>query len=109
VPADRSTDIRPGDVVKVPHHHSWPMWANLLYALLGRGGHGRHGGPLSSRRFAPPASLIYKGRHNHNPVLKPNAVVTLGNVEIGNAKKLTIIAGPASWKAAAMPIDMAGR
>ena len=31
---------------------------------------------------------------NPNPVVTPNSIVTLGNVEIGNAKKLTIIAGP---------------
>jgi hypothetical protein len=31
---------------------------------------------------------------NHQPVAKPNSVISLGNVEIGNAKKLTIIAGP---------------
>jgi hypothetical protein len=40
-------------------------------------------------------------------------VVSLGPeaspVEIGNAKKLAIIAGPASWKAAAMPSTWRGR
>src|SRR5258707_7480835 len=45
---------------------------------------------------------------NHNPVLKPNSVVTLGNVEIGNAKKLTIIAGPCQLESRSHAFDMAG-
>jgi len=45
---------------------------------------------------------------NHNPVLKPNAVVTLGNVEIGNAKKLAIIAGPCQLESRSHAFDMAG-
>jgi len=49
---------------------------------------------------------------NHNPVLKPNAVVSLGPeaspVEIGNAKKLTIIAGPCQLESRSHAFDMAG-
>jgi len=45
---------------------------------------------------------------NHNPVLKPNSVVTLGNVEIGNAKKLVIIAGPCQLESRSHAFDMAG-
>jgi 2-dehydro-3-deoxyphosphooctonate aldolase (KDO 8-P synthase) len=45
---------------------------------------------------------------NPNPVVTPNSVVTLGNVEIGNAKKLTIIAGPCQLESRAHAFDMAG-
>ena len=49
---------------------------------------------------------------NHPPVLKPNAVVTLGPeaspVEIGNAKKLAIIAGPCQLESRSHAFDMAG-
>jgi 2-dehydro-3-deoxyphosphooctonate aldolase (KDO 8-P synthase) len=45
---------------------------------------------------------------NHNPVLKPNSVVTLGNVEIGNTKKLAIIAGPCQLESRSHAFDMAG-
>src|SRR3954470_13219747 len=49
---------------------------------------------------------------NHQPVAKPNAVVTLGpeshRVEVGNAKKLTIIAGPCQLESRAHAFDMAG-
>ncbi|HKU53949.1 MAG TPA: 3-deoxy-8-phosphooctulonate synthase, partial [Rhizomicrobium sp.] len=45
---------------------------------------------------------------NHNPVLKPNSVVSLGNVEIGNAKKLAIIAGPCQLESRSHAFDMAG-
>ena len=40
--------------------------------------------------------------------MNPNPVVTLGNVEIGNAKKLTIIAGPCQLESRAHAFDMAG-
>ena len=43
-----------------------------------------------------------------HPVVAPNSVVTLGNVEIGNAKKLTIIAGPCQLESRAHAFDMAG-
>lgn len=45
---------------------------------------------------------------NHAPVLKPNSVVSLGNVEIGNAKKLSIIAGPCQLESRSHAFDMAG-
>src|SRR5882757_5934167 len=45
---------------------------------------------------------------NHNPVLKPNSVVTLGNVRIGNAEKLAIIAGPCQLESRGHAFDMAG-
>ena len=49
---------------------------------------------------------------NHNPVLKPNSVVTLGpdsnRVEIGNDRKLAIIAGPCQLESRAHAFDMAG-
>ncbi|MCX7282138.1 MAG: 3-deoxy-8-phosphooctulonate synthase, partial [Alphaproteobacteria bacterium] len=45
---------------------------------------------------------------NQNPVVTPNSVVRLGNVEIGNAKKLTIIAGPCQLESRAHAFDMAG-
>ena len=45
---------------------------------------------------------------NHTPVLKPNSVVSLGNVEIGNAKKLAIIAGPCQLESRSHAFDMAG-
>src|SRR3954463_1199930 len=45
---------------------------------------------------------------NHQPVAKPNSTVTLGNVEIGNAKKLSIIAGPCQLESRAHAFDMAG-
>src|SRR5262245_22069495 len=45
---------------------------------------------------------------NHNPVLKPNEVVSLGNVDIGNARKLAIIAGPCQLESRAHAFDMAG-
>ena len=49
---------------------------------------------------------------NHQPVAKPNPVVTLGPeghpVEIGNAKKLTIIAGPCQLESRGHAFDMAG-
>jgi 2-dehydro-3-deoxyphosphooctonate aldolase (KDO 8-P synthase) len=40
--------------------------------------------------------------------MSPNPVVTLGNVEIGNAKKLTIIAGPCQLESRSHAFDMAG-
>src|SRR3954463_9496163 len=40
--------------------------------------------------------------------MNPNPVVTLGNVEIGNAKKLTIIAGPCQLESRGHAFDMAG-
>src|SRR5437868_2534588 len=40
--------------------------------------------------------------------MNPNPVVTLGNVEIGNAKKLTIIAGPCQLESRNHAFDMAG-
>ena len=44
----------------------------------------------------------------HPAVYAPNSVVTLGNVEIGNARKLTIIAGPCQLESRAHAFDMAG-
>src|SRR3984957_4197124 len=43
-----------------------------------------------------------------HPGAKPNFVVKLGNVEIGNAKKLAIIAGPCQLESRAHAFDMAG-
>ena len=43
----------------------------------------------------------------HAPT-QPNAVVKAGNVEIGNAKKLSIIAGPCQLESRAHAFDMAG-
>ena len=40
--------------------------------------------------------------------MNPNATVTLGNVRIGNAQKLTIIAGPCQLESRAHAFDMAG-
>jgi 2-dehydro-3-deoxyphosphooctonate aldolase (KDO 8-P synthase) len=40
--------------------------------------------------------------------MNPNPVVTLGNVEIGNARKLTIIAGPCQLESRSHAFDMAG-
>jgi 2-dehydro-3-deoxyphosphooctonate aldolase (KDO 8-P synthase) len=40
--------------------------------------------------------------------MNPNHVVTLGNVEIGNAQKLTIIAGPCQLESRSHAFDMAG-
>src|ERR1700712_189144 len=40
--------------------------------------------------------------------MNPNPVVTLGNVEIGNAQKLTIIAGPCQLESRSHAFDMAG-
>src|SRR6201996_3008657 len=39
---------------------------------------------------------------------QPNAVVTAGNVEIGNDRKLVIIAGPCQLESRAHAFDMAG-
>src|SRR5580698_414560 len=44
---------------------------------------------------------------NHQPVAKPNSVVTLGHTEVGNAKKLSIIAGPCQLESRAHAFDMA--
>src|SRR3954469_18462110 len=43
----------------------------------------------------------------HAPT-QPNAVIRAGNVEIGNAKKLAIIAGPCQLESRAHAFDMAG-
>src|ERR1700761_7724669 len=43
---------------------------------------------------------------NHQPVAKPNSVVTLGHTEVGNAKKLSIIAGPCQLESRAHAFDM---
>jgi 2-dehydro-3-deoxyphosphooctonate aldolase (KDO 8-P synthase) len=40
--------------------------------------------------------------------MNPNSTVTLGNVEIGNAQKLTIIAGPCQLESRSHAFDMAG-
>jgi 2-dehydro-3-deoxyphosphooctonate aldolase (KDO 8-P synthase) len=40
--------------------------------------------------------------------MNPNSTVTLGNVEIGNAEKLTIIAGPCQLESRSHAFDMAG-
>src|SRR5580698_8983707 len=45
---------------------------------------------------------------NHQPVAKPNSVVTLGHTEVGNSKKLAIIAGPCQLESRAHAFDMAG-
>ena len=45
---------------------------------------------------------------NHQPVAKPNAVATLGHTEVGNARKLAIIAGPCQLESRAHAFDMAG-
>src|SRR5215471_5239347 len=45
---------------------------------------------------------------NTHPVAKPNPVVKLGSVEIGNAKKLSIIAGPCQLESRSHAFDMAG-
>ncbi|HEX3755408.1 MAG TPA: 3-deoxy-8-phosphooctulonate synthase [Rhizomicrobium sp.] len=39
---------------------------------------------------------------------KPHATITLGNVEIGNARKLSIIAGPCQLESRSHAFDMAG-
>ena len=45
---------------------------------------------------------------NHQPVAKPNSVVTLGHTEVGNGKKLAIIAGPCQLESRSHAFDMAG-
>ncbi|MBN9554255.1 MAG: 3-deoxy-8-phosphooctulonate synthase, partial [Alphaproteobacteria bacterium] len=45
---------------------------------------------------------------NTHSVLHPNAVVKLGAVEIGNARKLAIIAGPCQLESRSHAFDMAG-
>src|SRR6201995_5993884 len=45
---------------------------------------------------------------NHQPVAKPNSVVHLGHTEVGNGKKLSIIAGPCQLESRAHAFDMAG-
>src|SRR5215813_9876692 len=45
---------------------------------------------------------------NTHPVAKPHSVVKLGHVEVGNAKKLSIIAGPCQLESRAHAFDMAG-
>src|SRR4051794_39719898 len=49
---------------------------------------------------------------NTHPVAKPHAVVKLGpgphHVEVGNAKKLSIIAGPCQLESRGHAFDMAG-
>ena len=45
---------------------------------------------------------------NTNPVIRPNAIVKLKSVEIGNALKLAIIAGPCQLESRGHAFDMAG-
>src|ERR1700749_470979 len=45
---------------------------------------------------------------NHQPVAKPNSVSQLGHTEVGNGKKLRIIAGPCQLESRAHAFDMAG-
>jgi len=45
---------------------------------------------------------------NTNPVIRPNEIVRLKSVEIGNALKLAIIAGPCQLESRAHAFDMAG-
>jgi 2-dehydro-3-deoxyphosphooctonate aldolase (KDO 8-P synthase) len=45
---------------------------------------------------------------NTNPVIHPNAVVKLKSVEIGNALKLAVIAGPCQLESRAHAFDMVG-
>jgi 2-dehydro-3-deoxyphosphooctonate aldolase (KDO 8-P synthase) len=45
---------------------------------------------------------------NTNPVIQPNAVVKLKSVEIGNALKLAVIAGPCQLESRAHAFDMVG-
>src|SRR5579872_1340805 len=45
---------------------------------------------------------------NTNPVIRPNAVVKLKSVEIGNALKLAIIAGPCQLESRQHAFEMAG-
>jgi 2-dehydro-3-deoxyphosphooctonate aldolase (KDO 8-P synthase) len=45
---------------------------------------------------------------NTHSVLHPNAVVKLGSIEIGNARKLAIIAGPCQLESRSHAFDMAG-
>ena len=43
------------------------------------------------------------------PAVQPNAVVKVGSVEFGNAKKLAIIAGPCALESRAHALDKANR
>jgi 2-dehydro-3-deoxyphosphooctonate aldolase (KDO 8-P synthase) len=45
---------------------------------------------------------------NHHHAVKPESVIKLGPVEIGNAKRLSIIAGPCQLESRAHAFDMAG-
>jgi 2-dehydro-3-deoxyphosphooctonate aldolase (KDO 8-P synthase) len=45
---------------------------------------------------------------NSPPVLRPHSVITLGNVEIGNTRKLSLIAGPCQLESRDHAFDMAG-
>lgn len=45
---------------------------------------------------------------NTHTALKPNPVVSLGDVHVGNAEKLSIIAGPCQLESRAHAFDMAG-
>src|SRR3569833_1125055 len=45
---------------------------------------------------------------NHQPVAKPNSVVSLGHTEVGNGKKLSIIAGPCQLENRSHAFEMAG-
>jgi 2-dehydro-3-deoxyphosphooctonate aldolase (KDO 8-P synthase) len=45
---------------------------------------------------------------NTNPVIQPNGVVRLKSVEIGNALKLAVIAGPCQLESRSHAFDMAG-
>ncbi len=55
-----------------------------------------------STSFASQAGVRYKG------AMTPNSTVTVGNVEIGNARKLSIIAGPCQLESRSHAFDMAG-
>ena len=45
---------------------------------------------------------------NTHHAAKPDSVVKLGSVEVGNARKLAIIAGPCQLESRSHAFDMAG-
>ena len=57
------------------------------------------------------AMLLYRGpakpQERQMTAVQPNAVVKVGSVEIGNARKLSIIAGPCALESRAHALEMA--
>ncbi len=101
--------IEPGDVVRVKTTMFW----EAMNMLTPAGGGGRGGDCRRHLALAAPFALGVQPSSkmngmNPNPVIRPTKSLRRKSVEIGNALKLAIIAGPCQLESRSHAFDMAG-